>query len=82
MNWIKFPEPMRMMPAERRYVLVQTEGYPDQGVHSSVAVGYLRYLSNGEPYFVVPGVDSGQVIAWCDCLGDDFYAPLWKGRQI
>lgn len=38
-----------------------------------IAVGY-RKDSGGDkslPYFVIPGI-GGKVLAWCDCLPDDF----------
>mgnify|MGYP001571501020 len=49
---------------------------------AAVAVGYtvpcvFVFGSGGSSQrFIVPGV-GGPVVAWCDCLGDDFSAPLW-----
>lgn len=76
MNWIEF-NPDGQLPTERRYVLCQIAAKADKGLPPAVAVGYLRYWSSG-PFFVVPGV-GGDVTHYCDCLGDDFIAPLWKG---
>lgn len=86
MKWIDFKREdwaTQQHPPERRYVLVQTDGLEENGLPPSVAVGYLRYSAGMKncPFFVVPGVAHNNVVAWCDCLGDDFQAPLWKGRQ-
>lgn len=52
-------------------------------VSATVAVGYIRIHSNG-PFFVVPGVPhkDEEITHWADCLGDDFAAPLWQGKQV
>lgn len=50
----------------------------------SVHVGWLKFSAGDEncPYFVIPsGPDHFKVTHWCDCLGDDFHAPLWPGKQ-
>lgn len=41
-----------------------------------LAIGYRKDAAGDKqfPYFVVPGL-SGKVIAWCDCLPDDFEYP-------
>lgn len=76
-TWVPFREYTdvnRLLPAERRDVLVMLR--PEPGQRQGVAVGYLRY-SAGElnlPFFVVPGI-GGIVTHWCDCLGDDFDYP-------
>jgi hypothetical protein len=49
-----------------------------------VAVGYMKFAAGDRdcPYFVIPGGRTGfRVTHWCDCLGDDFTAPNWRGRQ-
>ena len=80
MRWIKFDKD-GPVPKERRYVLVQIKEKDTDvgGLPPSVCVGYLRVWSSG-PFFVIPGV-GGEVTHWCDCLGDNFEAPLWKGKQ-
>jgi len=92
MQWIAFNKeayPHEELPLERRYVLVQIER--DDDLPPSVAVGYLRLWSDG-PFFVVPGFARPSyhtlggcrpflVTHWCDSLGDNFGAPLWKGKQ-
>lgn len=42
----------------------------------SVAVGYRKDAAGDcqSPYFVIPGI-GGKVIAWCDCLPNDFEWP-------
>lgn len=86
MNWIPF-EKDGDLPPERRYVLVQCAEQPEIGMPPCVAVGYLRYAAGDieSPYFVMPGVGGighrKTVTHWCDCLGDDFTAPLWPGTH-
>lgn len=43
-----------------------------------IAVGYRKDAAGDPscPYFVVPGIGR-KVIAWCDCLPDDFALPKW-----
>lgn len=67
------------LPPERRYVLVQTAEQPEKGLPPGVAVGYLRIWSS-TVFFVIPGI-GGEVTHWCDCLGDEFFAPSWPGKQ-
>ena len=86
-DWQPFPGPV--LPPERRKVLVAIAG-SDEGTPCgpgggllkydapAVAVGYLRIHSDG-PFFVVPGFGRKfRVTHWCDALGDDFNAPVWK----
>lgn len=46
------------------------------GLPMGVAVGYRKDGAGDKqsPYFVVPGLYS-PVVAWCDCLPDDFAFP-------
>ena len=84
MKWIKFNPKGVKMPKERRYVLVQLSEIPNKGMPPTVAVGYLRRHSGRNNFFVVPGVLSmsqRKVTHYCDCLGNDFYAPLWSGTR-
>ena len=68
------------VPQERRYVLVMIDADDAKGMPPSVAVGYLRHRSSG-PWFVVPGFGRDFTVThWCDCLGDDFKAPLWAAQ--
>ena len=85
-HWIEFDIAKfnsQALPAERRFVLVQIAQQDDKGLPPSIAVDYLRYAAGDEtsPFFVVPGVPHKAVTHWCDCLGDDLVAPLWKGKQ-
>ena len=66
------------MPQERKHLLLQIAKKPEQGLPPAVAVGYMRFAAGDKdsPTFTIPGV-GGEVVAWCDCLPDDFYAPLW-----
>lgn len=88
-EWKPFsPEVSGTHPPERRYVLVQLgpdTNYPYGNLPPSVVVGYLKYSAGDKncPYFVLPGViHKGRYVThYCDCLGDDFQAPLWYGTQ-
>jgi hypothetical protein len=87
MNWTEYEIERwanQPLPPVRKYVLVQVKGEPEIGMPPSVAVGYMRYAAGDEnsPAFTTPGVDSHKkVFAWCDCLPDDFWAPLWPGTK-
>lgn len=80
-KWVPFKRQGKL-PPERRSVLVQVAEREDEYKHLSptVAVGYLRVHSDG-PFWVVPGV-GGPVTHWCDCLGDDFWAPEIRMEQV
>jgi len=85
MNWIEYTESKwdgQPLPPERKYVLVQIAERPDEGMPPAVAVGYMRFAAGDKhsPVFTIPGV-GGDVVAWRDCLGDDFTAPLWPGTR-
>ena len=68
----------RSLPPQGRKVLVACSP-KEEGQAPPVAVGYLKFGAGDKdsPYFVVPGVLHREVVAWCDCLGDDFDAPVW-----
>lgn len=72
MNWRRAPE----LPPEYRLVLVQVAEHG--GRAAAVAVGYVKNFSNG-PCWITPGVGGPDVVAWADCLGDDFTADVWPG---
>lgn len=87
MDWITYERERwheQELPPENRQVLLQITARMLDGmqVAPGVAVGYLRYAAGDprSPHFIIPGV-GGPVVAWCDCLGDDFKAPLWEIRQ-
>ncbi len=70
-------EPHEALPAERRPVLVWLDN------KYLPFCGYVRYLGNGLPYFVVYHGDVhfvGNVVAWCDCLptSGPENVPTWK----
>lgn len=84
MEWTNYRQELwanQPLPLERREVLVQIAAreLEGMGMPPAVAVGYLRYAAGDKnsPYFVIPGI-GGDVVAWCDCLPDDFTAPLWR----
>ncbi|MFN7782246.1 MAG: hypothetical protein ACK5PG_05890 [Lysobacterales bacterium] len=85
MQWIDYSEDLwhrQPLPPERRHVLVQVAARLDKGMPPAVAVGYMKFAAGckDSPRFIVPGV-GGPVVSWCDCLGDDFHAPLWAGTH-
>ncbi len=85
MRWEPFEQALwarQKLPRAKRYLLVQLAADPALGNPPAVAVGYLRYAAGdrNSPVFTIPGV-GGTVVAWCDCLGDDFMAPLWPGTH-
>lgn len=51
----------------------------------AVIVGYLHFAAGDKscPEFITPGLGGGKRkrTHWCDCLGDEFQAPLWKCKQ-
>lgn len=87
MQWFKYDRELwhkQKLPIEKRRVLVQVAARETEtmGLAPAVAVGYMKYAAGDKhsPHFIVPGV-GGPVVAWCDCLGDDFTAPLWPGER-
>lgn len=82
MEWIDYEKEKwhnQPLPPLHRHVLCQIDARQGQfsQLPPSVAVGYLTRAAGDEhsPHFIVPGI-SGPVVAWCDCLGDDFKSPL------
>lgn len=89
-EWVPFVQSnyaAQVLPVSRRYVLVQTWPTERNGTRDpdcmrpTIAVGYLKYGAGDpdSPYFVVPSV-GGEVVAWCDCLGDEAqeHGVLWQ----
>ena len=85
MEWITFTQELwshQTLPQERKYLLLQVAARPEQGIPPAVAVGYMRFAAGDKdsPTFTIPGV-GGEVVAWCNCLPDHFFAPLWAGTH-
>ena len=85
MEWITYTQERwsrQTLPLERKHLLLQIAARPEQGLPPAVAVGYMRFAAGDKdsPIFTIPGV-GGEVVAWCDCLPDDFTAPLWPGTH-
>lgn len=85
MKWIEFDQQKwdhQPLPPARRHLLVQVAAKAEEGLPPAVAVGYMRFAAGckDSPTFTIPGV-GGTVVAWCDCLPDDFTAPLWPGTH-
>jgi hypothetical protein len=70
-------------PPVGKYVLVELASIDPVSLPQGIAVGYRKNAAGDKqcPYFVVPGLHTGQVLAWCDCLPDDFTWPLAKQEQ-
>jgi len=72
-------------PPERRDVLVILEK-KSTNLPRATAVGYMKN-SGGQkqfPYFVIPGI-GGEVVAWSDCLPDDFFdsiVPFMQDKSL
>lgn len=86
MKWVEFEQEKlanQKLPPRGRYILCQIAAKPEKGLPPAVAVGYMRFAAGDKnsPVFTIPGV-GGDVVAWCDCLDDDFAAPLWKQRIV
>ena len=85
MKWVEFDQQKwdrQPLPPARRHLLVQVAAKAEEGLPPAVAVGYMRFAAGckDSPTFTIPGV-GGTVVAWCDCLPDDFTAPLWPGAR-
>ena len=85
-TWVDFDPKNREtqpLPPEYKLVLVQMAARPGNGKTPAIAAGYLRNDAGQKdsPYFVCPGVE-GDAVAWCDCLPEDFCAPLWPGIPL
>lgn len=79
MKWYKFDKAKgsrQKRPPERKYVVVKLESTDPCSLPEGLAVGYRKNAAGDKqcPYFVIPGI-GGEVIAWCDCLPDDFKYP-------
>ena len=76
MDWYLFSEGKgyhQKRPPERKDVLVILEKQ-SPNLQRAIAVGYMKNSAGQKqfPYFVIPGI-GGKVVAWCDCLPNDFF---------
>ena len=79
-NWIDFDArkgSKQPLPKERRDVLCYMQSSRPGVLPNGVAVGYLRYAAGDKdsPHFVVPGLHTGQVLKWSDCLPTNYEWP-------
>jgi hypothetical protein len=65
-------------PPERKLVLVRMASADPGHLPEGIAVGYRKNAAGDKqcPYFVVPGLHTGTVLAWCDCLPEGFEWPI------
>lgn len=85
-EWIPFDPVNGPLPEEHRYVLLQLDEHEGAAMPPAVVVGYLRFAAGrrDSPKFIHPGAGGNAlrtITHWADCLGDDFSAPLWPGKQ-
>ena len=79
-KWYRFDRAKgsnQMRPPERKHVLVLLKSSEPGHLPDGVAVGYRKNAAGDKqsPYFVVPGLHTGQELAWCDCLADNYMPP-------
>jgi hypothetical protein len=70
-------------PPIGRCVLIQFA--EEKGIPAGIAVGYMKNAAGDKqsPQFIRPGIrKDGEPLFWCDCLGDDFEAPLWQNKTM
>jgi len=82
MKWYDFDNEKgsrQKRPPEKKYVLVMLANR-GPGLPCALAVGYMRNAAGDKqrPYFKVPGI-GGEVVAWCNCLPDDF---KWPSKSL
>ena len=92
MKWIKFDQQKgsnQKRPPEKRLVIVAIQG--TELCPEGLALGYIRYAAGDRqcPEFITPGIlqrdfqgQSREIIAWCDCLGDDFESCNWRRKYM
>ncbi|MCW4050506.1 MAG: hypothetical protein NWE89_12310 [Candidatus Bathyarchaeota archaeon] len=73
---------------ERKWVVVLLEKtkrgtIPALNLPCGLGIGYKKNGAGDpqSPYFVVPGI-GGEVLAWCDCLPDDFEYPIAITKEL
>lgn len=79
-NWVDFDKSKgskQSLPKEHREVLCYMQSARPGTWPNGVAVGYLRYAAGDKdsPHFVVPGLHTGRVLKWCDCLPQNYAWP-------
>lgn len=84
-EWVPYERELwhnQKLPTEHRYVLLDIAP-SDEYTSPAMVVGWLNYAAGDphSPVFIRPGVE-GEVVAWCDCLGDDFKTPRNKRPQV
>ena len=64
-------------PPERKLVVVLLASTEEGVLPPGLAIGYRKDAAGeaDSPFFVIPGI-GGEVLAWCDCLPDDFSEPF------
>lgn len=67
-----------MQPKSERVVLVHGDNALVSRDPCGIAVGYRKDSAGDKscPYFVVPGLHTGKVIAWADVLPNDLKWPM------
>ena len=86
-KWLKYNPRSPELPKKYKLCLLQIEPKSVDrgdtvpaglsGLPAAVAVGYLKWWSDG-PFWVIPGV-GGTVTRYADCLPDDLNPKCWPG---
>ena len=64
------------LPKQKKHILCKIKSTV-HGLPDCLVVGYLKYAAGckDSPKFICTG-HGGQVLAWCDCLPNDFTWPI------
>ena len=70
-------------PPIKKWVVVRLRFNSFSPRNTGMALGYMKEAGGDKssPYFVVAGI-KGEVIAWCDCLPEDFVGPATVGDSV
>jgi hypothetical protein len=84
MHWLKFNKTKgsrQRRPPIKKWVVVKLKRKAD-GYPCGLSIGYRKDAAGDKqcPYFIIPGI-GGEVIAWCDCLPDNFDYPKNVGEE-
>ena len=73
----------QLRPPMYKWVLVRLQSKDPDCLPDGLAVGYRKNAAGDKqcPYFVIPGI-GGEVLAWCDCLPDDFEYSKKESKDV
>lgn len=80
MEWYKFDlkdvDCIKNLPKKNKYVLVEIKSDKPFS-RNPIVLGYFKYHVN-QPDFISIGIPGSDIIAWSDCLPDDFIWPKFE----